>query len=297
MGFSSWSDSAFRSLASRRSSAGAEEIFRKEPAIDPLMNPYHVSVREARDSEHHPRSVPVIVAFDVTASMGHIPTRFAKESLGRLMSQLVENGWVTDPQILFGAVGDAVSDRAPLQVGQFESGLEMDLWLTRIWLESGGGDLAESYLLVHWFAAHHTASDAWEKRRKKGYLFTIGDAPNKALTPNQVRRVFGHAPTTPTQDTSVIALARARWNVFHILVSSSGGRPPSSVVDPWKQLLGQGLLVLDKDEAINELIGAVLGLCERSLTVGQAEGLLVNAGVDAELAAECVAQVANFEVG
>src|SRR5512145_1408591 len=190
MGFSSWSDSAFRSIASRRSMAGAGEIFRKEPAIDPLMNPYRVSIREARDSEHHPRSVPVIVAFDVTASMGHIPTRFAKESLGRLMSQLVEHGWVTDPQILFGAVGDAVSDRAPLQVGQFESGLEMDLWLTRIWLESGGGDLAESYLLVHWFAAHHTATDAWDKRRKKGYLFTIGDAPNKSLTPHHVRRVF-----------------------------------------------------------------------------------------------------------
>jgi hypothetical protein len=296
MGYSSWSDSAFRSVASRRSSAGAEEIFRKEPAIDPLMNPYRVTVREARDSEHHPRSVPVIVAFDVTASMGHIPTRFAKESLGRLMNQLVENGWVTDPQLLFGAVGDAVSDRAPLQVGQFESGLEMDLWLTRIWLESGGGDLPESYLLAHWFAAHHTASDAWEKRRKKGYLFTIGDAPNKALTPPHVRRVFGYAPMTKTDDTSVIASARARWNVFHILVSSSGGMPPSSVVEPWKELLGQGLLVLDKDDAINELIGAVLGLCERSLTVGQAERLLVSAGVDAALAGECVAQIANFEV-
>lgn len=297
MGFSSWSDSAFRSIASRRSSAGAQEIFRKEPAIDPLMNPYRVSVREARDSEHHPRSVPIIVAFDVTASMGHIPTRFAKESLGRLMSQLVENGWVTDPQILFGAVGDAVSDRAPLQVGQFESGLEMDLWLTRIWLESGGGDLAESYLLVHWFAAHHTATDAWDKRQKKGYLFTIGDAPNKSLTPPQVRRVFGYSPTAPTEDSSVIALARARWNVFHILVSNSGGMPTSAVVDPWKELLGKGLLVLDKDAAINELIGATLGLCEHHLTRVEAERLLVNAGVDAALAAESVAQIAGFEVG
>ncbi len=297
MGFSSWSDSAFRRIASERSSSGADEIFRKEPAIDPLMNPYRINVREARDSEHHPRSVPVIVAFDVTGSMGHIPTRFAQESLGRLMSQLVENGWVTDPQLLFGAVGDAVSDRAPLQIGQFESGLEMDLWLTRIWLEGGGGDLAESYLLAHWFAAHHTATDAWEKRRKKGYLFTIGDAPNKQLTPPHVRRVFGYAPTTSTDDASVIAAARARWNVFHILVANSGGIPPSSVVDPWKELLGQGLLLLDKDDAINELIGATLGLCERNLTEDEAQRLLVEAGVGAALAAQTVAQIAEFEVG
>ncbi len=33
MGFSSWSDSAFRRIASERSSSGADEIFRKEPAI------------------------------------------------------------------------------------------------------------------------------------------------------------------------------------------------------------------------------------------------------------------------
>ena len=59
------------------------------------------------------------------------------------------------------AIGDAVSDRAPLQVGQFESGLEMDMWLTRIWLEGRGGDLPESYTLAHWFGAHHTATDAW----------------------------------------------------------------------------------------------------------------------------------------
>ena len=47
---------------------------------------------------------------------------------------------VPDPQILFVAVGDATSDRAPLQVGQFESTAElMDQWLTWSFLEGGGG--------------------------------------------------------------------------------------------------------------------------------------------------------------
>ena len=297
MGFSSWSDAAFRTIASSRAASSAGEIFSKARAIDPLMNPYRVKVREARDSEHHPQSVPIIVAFDVTGSMGHIPTRFAKESLGRLMTQLVENGWVKDPQLLFGAVGDAVADRAPLQIGQFESGLEMDMWLTRLWLESGGGDIPESYLLAHWFAARHTATDAWERRGKKGYLFTIGDAPNKPLTPAHLRRVFGSAPTTPTDDVSVIAAAKERWRVLHILVSNSGKLPPSSVVAPWQALLGPGLFVLDKDEAINELIGAILGVCEGTLSPEQARELLLGAGIDASVAADAVAQMAQFEEG
>jgi len=224
MGYSNWSGAAFGELAQSRASASAEEIFSQQQAVDPLMNPYRIGVREARDSEHHPQSVPIIVVFDVTASMGHIPTGFAKDSLGKLMSQLVENGWVADPQLLFGAVGDAVADRAPLQVGQFESGLEMDMWLTRLWLESGGGDLPESYLLAHWFAAHHTATDAWGKRRKKGYRFTIGDAPNKPLTASHVHRVFGYTPTAPVDDPSVLTATTERWNVFHIGLSVAGKR-------------------------------------------------------------------------
>ncbi len=297
MGFSSWSDTAFRNLARSRASSSAGEIFSKQHAVDPLMSPYRIQVREARDSEHHPQSLPVIVAFDVTGSMGHIPAQFAKESLGLLMSQLLESGWARDPQLLFGAVGDAVTDRAPLQVGQFESGLEMDMWLTRIWLESGGGDIPESYLLAHWFAAYHTATDAWEKRGKKGYLFTIGDAPNKPFSSSHLRRVFGYAPTAPIDDVSVIAAAKEKWNTFHVLVSNTGKLPAASVVEPWEALLGPGLLVLDEHGAINELIGATLGVCEGTLAREQARELLEAAGVDAAVASEAVTQMSQFEVG
>jgi len=54
------------------------------------------------------------------------------------MKTLLEAG-VTDPQILFMAVGNAVSDAAPLQVGQFESTEKlMDTWLVNMYLEGGG---------------------------------------------------------------------------------------------------------------------------------------------------------------
>ena len=91
------------------------------------------NVRESRDSEAHPVSNAVAVMFDVTGSMAGVPRTFI-EKLDKLMGLLVRKTYLPDPQILFGAVGDVKSDRSPLQVGQFESGNEMDEALSLIHL-------------------------------------------------------------------------------------------------------------------------------------------------------------------
>lgn len=279
MGYSSWSDAAYRSVSASRSSSSSKEIFRGEQSVDPLMDPRGLGAREARDSEHHPHSVPIIVGFDVTGSMGDIPTRFAQELLGTLMTRLVEQGWVTDPQVCMVAIGDAVSDRGPLQVGQFESGLEMDMWLTRIWLEGRGGDAPESYTLAHWFAAHHTATDAWEKRTRKGYLFTIGDAQNKPLQASHVQRVFGGSPSHQATDEAAIAAAKERYHVFHIQVTR-GKKPAPAVLSQWQQLVGgRNVLVLDKTEAICELMGVAIGRTEGTIDAAQGRAILKAAGM------------------
>lgn len=296
MGYSEWSDAAYRRVSGERAGAASREIFRSGGSVDPLMDPRKVTVREARDSEHHPASVPIVVAFDVTGSMGDIPTRFARDLLGALMRRLVEQAWVTDPQVLFAAVGDAVSDRAPLQVGQFESGLEMDMWLTRLWLEGGGGDAPESYLLAHWFAASHTATDAWEKRRKKGYLFTIGDAEDKPLSPSQIERVFGRSTDRSTDQASVVARAAERWELFHVHVARERAAHAPTVA-AWRSLLGERVLVLDRTEAICELIGVALGLREGRLGDDEARAALVAAGVGEDVARAAVLGVRSANPG
>lgn len=280
MGYSSWSTDAYRTVRTGRDTASGREIFRDQASVHPLMDPRHLTVREARDSEHHPNSVPIIVAFDVTASMGYIPTDFAKVQLGRLMTQLVEQGWVRDPQVLFAAVGDAVSDRGPLQIGQFESGLEMDQWLTRIWLEGRGGDIPESYTLVHWFATHRTATDAWEKRGKRGYLFTIGDAPNKELRPSHIARVFGGGPGERTSNPEVLADVDERWSCFHIVVADGGKVRPDAWED-WSGLLGRRALACTRPSAICEVIGTLLALSEGELGVSEVRDVLADVGLPA----------------
>lgn len=278
MGYSNWSQDAYRSVREARVRSVPTEIFRDQGSVHPLMDPRQIRSRECRDSEHHPRSTPIVVAFDVTASMGHIPTDFAKVQLGRLMTQVLENGWVIDPQILFAAVGDAVSDRAPLQVGQFESGLEMDAWLTRIWLEGQGGDIPESYSLAHWFAAHRTSTDAWEQRRQRGMLFTIGDAPDKRLRPSHVARVFGGP--APSEE-EVAALADAvdeRWSCWHVLVPA-GDTISDRARQAWRQRLGSRVLECMEPAAICELMGVVMARETGRISASGGRELLVAAGL------------------
>src|SRR5262249_20618935 len=132
-------------------------------------------VRESRDSDVHPESHAVAVLLDVTGSMQTVP-RILQKSLPRLMGLLIRKGYLEHPQILIGAVGDATCDSAPLQVGQFESGIEIEEDLGRLFLEGGGGgQVTESYELAMHFLAHHTSLDCVEKRGKKGYAFLIGD--------------------------------------------------------------------------------------------------------------------------
>ncbi len=289
MGYSSWSDEAYTSLRSKRKSKGDAEIFAGTSKIHPTMDPKGLKSRESRDSEEHPESTAIIVAFDVTGSMGHIPVQFAREKLGGLMRMLVERKYIAHPQLCFAAIGDAVSDRAPLQVGQFESGLEMDMWLTRIFLERGGGDAPESYTLAHWFAAHHTSVDCWEKRERKGYLFTIGDASPKATDPGQIERVFGYTPESASIPESIKA-AMAEWEVFHVHVNDHR----DGSIETWQRLLGDRLLALEHTAAVCELIGVTIGLGEGTIDGSQAVHDLMEAGIphNAAIAIRDTAQVA-----
>jgi len=287
MGYSSWSTSAYRSVTASRTSGPVSEVFRGEKSIDPLMDPRSLTFREARDSEHHPNSVPIIVAFDVTGSMGHVPKLFATELLGKLMRMLVEGGYVTDPQLLFAAVGDAVSDRAPLQVGQFESGLEMDMWLTKIWLEGGGGDAPESYPLVDWFAAYHTKTDHFESRGKKGYLFIIGDEVDKRLEPSHVHRVFGYEPTESTEYRAVLGACHERWHRFRVMLGHGQDRGAPRGAKALEETVHYRTFPLFKAEAICEFIAASIGVFEGTVAPEEAAQLLKGSGCSDDIANVC----------
>jgi hypothetical protein len=114
---------------------------------------------------------PIVVAMDVTRSRGD-DSKVVYDKMPMLYGQLLMQGYLDDPAISFAAIGDANGDAAPLQVCDFATGTDLDRWLTRIWLEEGGGGTGlESYELAAWFYARRTRlADG-----VKGYFFITGD--------------------------------------------------------------------------------------------------------------------------
>ena len=163
----STSESIVRARSQRASASERRECH-------PDLNPKGKN-RECADSVEHPKTTPIVVAMDVTRSRGEdIAVIYGK--LPMFIGQIIMKNYVPDPTISFAAVGDASSgDKAPIQVGQFESDNRLDEILSKIWLEMGGGGTGqESYELTAYYYALHSIL-ACNRRGKKGYFFFIGD--------------------------------------------------------------------------------------------------------------------------
>ncbi len=258
MGYTHYSvnDRRQRAEAAGFATRSRDEIFsqQKSQSIHESMDPRKALLRESRDSATHPNSIPIIIALDVTGSMGQIPHSLVIDGLPTLMSTIIQHGF-PDPQILFMAIGDQECDRFPLQVGQFESGdAELDLWLTRTYLEGGGGgNGGESYHLAYAFAGLRTAHDAWDKRKQKGLLFTIGDEPCLShLPPVVLREVMLEESQKTWTVEQLLQLVQQKYDVFHLhLLQGSAG---SRSLGYWQQLLGQHCLVIDNISKIPQVI-------------------------------------------
>lgn len=236
----------------------ATEIFSRN--LNSAMSPNGVDIRESRDSEEHPNSVAIIIALDVTGSMGSIPLYLVREGLPAIMQKIIDSG-IKDPQVLFLAIGDHEWDRVPLQVGQFESSDELlDHWLTKVYIESGGGgNNGESYSLAHYFAANHTSIDCFEKRGQKGFLFTIGDEPTLQHYPSYaIKKIMGSAEAREYDSLELLEAARKSYNVYHLHLKQGSNGRSERVMDGWKQLIGNDLIIVEDKYSIAQTIEKII---------------------------------------
>lgn len=163
MGCGTWDTDSFRSYSTSKglatdklgfvtSSVSNQEMF-KARDLDPALDPKDV-IRECCDSDDHPNTLPVILALDVTGSMGQAAVEVAKK-LNSIMTKLYEN--IKDVEFMIMGIGDLSCDYYPIQVSQFESDIRIAEQLDKIYFEfGGGGNMYESYTAAWYFGLHHT---------------------------------------------------------------------------------------------------------------------------------------------
>jgi len=241
-----------------------DQVFTSNILVD-SFDPTKITLRESRDSAANPASTPIILAADVTGSMGEVADALMRDGLNTLAREIYDRNPVPDPHIMVMAVGDAEFDSAPLQVTQFEADISLADQVRQLWLERGGGpNGGESYFLPHVFAAHKIDADIW-KRGKKGYLFTIGDEPFlDGVTKEEAARFLGIQLERSLTARECVALLRDKFEVFHVILEErvSLRSNYTALVDEWNNVLPQHVLRLSDHTKLAETVVAAIQIAE-----------------------------------
>lgn len=265
MGSGRFDAGAYRAYSASTVGKSTDKIYTRR-GIHKDLDPMGVKIRESRDSADNPNSTPLIVALDVTASMGMLADVMAREGLGTLFTAILDRKPIPDPHVMFMAIGDANCDQAPLQVSQFEADMRIVEQLTKIYLEGGGGGNGfESYNFPWYFAAMHTVHDRMEKRGKRGYLFTIGDEETPGdLTRDQIKRFTGGVLEADLTTKDMLEMAMRLYDVYHVIVleGSHARAHPDRVRQSWRALLGQHVIELADHTKLSETIVSAIEVAE-----------------------------------
>ena len=186
--------------------------------LDESLDPKKFKVRECVNSDEHPNTIPVILALDVTGSMGSACKETA-ETLGIIVTNLYEK--FKDIEFCIMGIGDLAYDDAPIQMSQFESDIRIVEAIDKIYREGGGGGNAyESYTAAWYMGLYKTKLDCFDKQGRKGIIITMGDEP---LNPYLPKNTLNESTNTKNQsniDTNdLYKAASEKFDIYHIAVN------------------------------------------------------------------------------
>ena len=184
----------------------------KATRIDESLDPKKFSIRECCNSDEHPNTIPVILALDVTGSMGEACSEVAS-ALGVIIKNLYEK--FADIEFCVMGIGDLAYDDAPIQMSQFESDIRIAESLDKIYMEhGGGGNEYESYTAAWYMGLKHTKLDCFEKQGRKGIIITMGDEPlNPYLPYKKLNQAINGTEQKDVKKKTHISIIRTILNV------------------------------------------------------------------------------------
>lgn len=285
MGGGSWTTQSYSTYRTKttgmdantfaKASLSTNQIY-KSYCLDKCLDPKGV-VRECCDTEEHPETIPVILALDVTGSMGSAARRVAQQ-LGTIMADIYES--TKDVEFMIMGIGDLSYDNAPIQASQFESDIRIAEQLDKLYFEGGGGGNGwESYTAAWYFGLHQTKLDCW-KRGKKGIIITLGDEPlNPYLPKRRLNQVLGSTAENDVDTTKLYKEVLEKFEVFHLSIddnATSYGYNKSRVDKGWQELLGENYKIISCD-ALPATIAEIVKKCGNTSGYVMPESLTADA--------------------
>lgn len=248
MGCGTWDTDSFISYSTSKglatdslgfvtSSVSNQEMF-KARTLDSALAPKNV-IRECCDSDDHQNTLPVILALDVTGSMGQAAVEVAKK-LNGIMTKLYEN--IADVEFMIMGIGDLSCDDYPIQASQFESDIRIAEQLDKVYFEfGGGGNMFESYTAAWYFGLHHTKLDCW-KRDKRGIIITIGDERLNPYLPMHGRcsglvDALGDNLEKDVETPELFEEASKKFDIYHIHVKHGRNYDEENIEKSFKSVL------------------------------------------------------------
>jgi hypothetical protein len=210
---------------------------------------------------------PVVYAFDVTGSMGNLP-KIIFDKMPMMAGQITECGYLRDPQMSLAAIGDILSDQAPIQIAEFSLIRKLDDWLQRIWLEgNGGGQSQESYeYTAYYYARMCTLTDA----EAPFFIITGDEGFRETLYGSDLTRHFGGKhENTEAVDVFAELKKKFKGNVFLIRRRYSG-EDNDKIQSQWEKLLGKEYVIpLGSDQAIADVTLGLFALMSGTRTLDE----------------------------
>lgn len=239
------------------------QVFTKHE-IDKLLDPKRFSIRECVNSDEHPNTVPVILALDVTGSMGESCNECA-ESLGVIMTNLYKK--YQDIEFCVMGIGDLAYDETPIQMSQFESDIRIAEALDKIYMEhGGGGNDYESYTAAWYMGLKRTRLDSFEKQGRKGIIITMGDEElNPYLPSDELNDSINGTEQADIETKDLYEKASKKFDIYHIAVNSPHNcfnYHAAGIQNTFGQLLGNRL----KISTVNGLAQAIEECIDDSLS-------------------------------
>ena len=248
--------------------------------LAPMLNPKNV-MRECCDSEEHPNTLPIILALDVTGSMGSASVRVAKK-LNEIMTELYADKSIKDIEFCVMGIGDLAYDSAPIQISQFESDVRIAEQLDQIYFEAGGGGNGfESYTASWYMGTRHCSLDCW-KRGQKGIIITMGDeGPNPYLPKHYLNAATGDTVEANVETKILINEAMDKFDIYHISVDDNSSsykyhKQYYHIDDQWKDLLGDHYLVATLDSLAPMIIDIIKNHASAVVPISSSPGLSMN---------------------